>query len=114
MILIFKCYLFSLIYLRLRVALLIVQLYITRILLSKHSYLCPVVYESVPNQYKSPPRPKLIPKCMPKLHATQYRYLGENTVHTNKCVRSAVQAAMTATALAAANTVSRLACCSQG
>lgn len=59
----------------------------------------------VPNQYNRPPSPTLTTKCWPRLHATQYRYLGEKTVQMNKCVRRAVHAAMTDATLAVAKTV---------
>jgi hypothetical protein len=41
----------------------------------------------------------------------QYRYLGENTVQINKCVRRAVHAAITAAALNVVNTVRKARCC---
>lgn len=72
----------------------------------------PPIYtlSKLPNQNNTPPNPTFTPKCCPKLHATQYRYFGENTVHTNKCVLSTAQAAMTAATLPAANTVCTATC----
>lgn len=67
-------------------------------------------FSKLPNQNNTPPNPTFTPKCCPKLHATQYKYFGENTVHTNKCVLSTVQAAMTAATLPAANSVCTATC----
>lgn len=63
---------------------------------------------SEPSQYSNPPSPTLTARCCPKLHAMQYKYLGENTVQINRCVRRAVHAAMTNATLAAVNTVKSL------
>lgn len=72
----------------------------------------PPIYtlSKLPNQKNTPPNPTFTPKCCPKLHATQYKYFGENTVHTNKCVLSTAQAAITAATLPAANTVCTATC----
>lgn len=64
-----------------------------------------------PSQNNAPPNATFRPRCMPRLHAMLYRYFGENTVQMKRCVLSAVQATMTATRLAAVNTVSRPTCC---
>ena len=42
------------------------------------------------------PTQTLIARCHPMDHAIAYRYFGLKTVHMNKCVRSAVQDAITA------------------
>jgi hypothetical protein len=47
----------------------------------------------------------LTSKCQPTAQAIAYKYFGENTVQMNKCVRKSVQAAITATKLAAVKAV---------
>lgn len=69
-------------------------------------------YNLLPNQYNTPPNPTLTPKCIPTPHPTAYRYFGENTVQTNRCVLSTVQAAITPSTLAATNTVRQATYCS--
>src|SRR6266536_5059655 len=34
-------------------------------------------------------------KCCPRHHTMVYKYLGENTVHMNRCVRSTIHATIT-------------------
>lgn len=58
-----------------------------------------------PNTHSSLPNPQLTIKCQPTAQAIAYRYFGENTVQINKCVRNKVQAAITATKLAAVKAV---------
>ena len=56
------------------------------------------------------PYPMLIHRCCPMLHAMLYRYLGENTVHMNKCVLNAVHASITNKRLLATKVVSNDRC----
>lgn len=68
----------------------------------------PLASAQVPIQNNKPPKATLINKCCPKLHAMQYKYFGENTVQMNKCVLSAVHAAMTNATLIATKTVIKM------
>lgn len=56
------------------------------------------------------PTPHIRP-CTPTPQATIHKNLGLKTVHTNKCVRSAIQAAIHPNILAVVNTVSKAYIC---
>lgn len=63
-----------------------------------------------PTHANTPPTTTFTTKCQPTAHAAAYSSLGLNTVQTNRCTRSAAQAAMTPVALSALNSVRRAAC----
>lgn len=58
-----------------------------------------------PSTQSSLPIPTHTNKCHPTAQAIAYKYFGEKTVQMNRCVRRSVQAAMTATKLAAVKVV---------
>ena len=64
-----------------------------------------ITYPLFPSAQSSLPNPQQTIKCQPTAQAIAYKYFGEKTVQMNKCVRNNVQAAITATKLAAVKVV---------
>ena len=60
----------------------------------------------LPNHCTNPPNPTVTPKCHAVPHAIANRYLGLNTVQINRCVRSAVQLAITLASVTPVKSVS--------